>query len=716
MALDFPNSPTTNDLFTSGGKTWEYDGTAWTIKAATTSIATGSITYDKLAADAVTTVKIADGAITAAKIADGTVVAAEIASSAITTVKINDAAVTTAKINDAAVTTAKVNDSAVTTAKINDAAVTQAKLGTTLSAVTVTTAANRDTAVTSPFTGQLVFLTDTKKIQVWDGTAWLNITMAPPETPTSLSAIESNTSVAISFTAGAANGSPITNYKYALSTDGGSTYGSFIALNPADFTTPITVSGLSMNTTYHVKLKAVNDLGDSVASSAVTFTTEGVPAAPTSLSASNETGDSVAIAFTAGAANGASISNYKYAVSTDNVTYSAFAALSPADFTTPVTVSGLTSGTLQYIKLKAVNSNGDSAASAAVSFTTLDTPSAPTSLSASPGLTSVDISFTPGGQGGSAITNYQYALSTDSGSTYGSFTALATPDATSPITITGLTANTAYYVKLKAVNSAGAGTESSALSFTTLVNLTVDYLVVAGAGGGSSGGGGAGGLRSTVTITGGGGSLETALTLLSATNYTLTVGAGGATGTSGYNSVFDTITSVGGGRGGVANGGGFNGGSGGGGGAWDSGTSAFGYGTANQGYNGGNNGGNTSNPYPSGGGGGAGGGGGSAGGAGGAGVSISITGSSVSYASGGYGSAFYPQESVGGGGASNSGKGGDGGGSWGNGGNGGSGVVILRYPNTRTITLGAGLTGTTATVSSNKVTTITAGTGNVSWA
>jgi hypothetical protein len=40
---------------------------------------------------------------------------------------------------------------------------------------------------------------------------------------------------------------------------------------------------------------------------------------------------------------------------------------------------------------------------------------------------------------------------------------------------------------------------------------------------------------------------------------------------------------------------------------------------------------------------------------------------------------------------------------------------VLRYPSTYTITLGAGLTGSTATVSSNKVTTITQGTGNVSW-
>jgi hypothetical protein len=40
----------------------------------------------------------------------------------------------------------------------------------------------------------------------------------------------------------------------------------------------------------------------------------------------------------------------------------------------------------------------------------------------------------------------------------------------------------------------------------------------------------------------------------------------------------------------------------------------------------------------------------------------------------------------------------------------------LRYPSVLTITIGAGLTGTTTTVGTDKVTTITAGTGNVSWA
>jgi hypothetical protein len=39
----------------------------------------------------------------------------------------------------------------------------------------------------------------------------------------------------------------------------------------------------------------------------------------------------------------------------------------------------------------------------------------------------------------------------------------------------------------------------------------------------------------------------------------------------------------------------------------------------------------------------------------------------------------------------------------------------LRYSTDYTITIGAGLTGSTTTVGSNKVTTITAGTGSVQW-
>jgi len=539
---------------------------------------------------------------------------------------------------------------------VKDGSVTQAKLAAFLSAVTVTTTANRSSAVPSPFTGQLVFLTDTKKVQVWDGSLWLNITLAPPEPPTSLSATAlSGTSVSVAFTAGADNGSVLANYKYALSTNGGSSYGAFTALDPADATSPITISGLTMGTTYHVKLKAVNGMGDSVESSAT-------------------------------------------------------------------------------------------------SVATLSTPDAPTNLSASAGATIVTISFTAGANGGSAITNYQYALSTNGGSTYGSFTALNPADATSPITITGLTAATAYYAKLKAVNNDGAGAESSAVSFTTLAStFATHYLVVAGGGGGAGihgAGGGAGGLRSTVTATGGGGSLESALSLAISTNYTVTVGGGGAgrttseytDGESGQNSVFATITSIGGGGGAFSNGNvgrnGLTGGSGGGGSEATNGSG--GSGTPNQGYSGGNGSGESGQQEVSGGGGGGAGGNGgtgnpNTGGNGGSGVASTITGSSVIYAGGGGGRGNVTAGAAGSGGggkgednnsasvAGTANTGGGGGGGHGTGvatggKNGGSGVVILRYPSGYVITIGSGLTAdATGTDGAYSYKRITAGSGNVSW-
>jgi hypothetical protein len=66
----------------------------------------------------------------------------------------------------------------------------------------------------------------------------------------------------------------------------------------------------------------------------------------------------------------------------------------------------------------------------------------------------------------------------------------------------------------------------------------------------------------------------------------------------------------------------------------------------------------------------------------------------------------------------NTGSGGGGGGQdGGQGGNGGRGVVILKYVDTLTVTIGAGLTGTESAASGGfKRATITAGSGNVSWA
>lgn len=261
---------------------------------------------------------------------------------------------------------------------------------------------------------------------------------------------------------------------------------------------------------------------------------------------------------------------------------------------------------------------------------------------------------------------------------------------------------------------------------------TVDYLVVAGGGGGGGGiggGGGGGGFRESYSAPVSGPYTASPLATptgitISATTYPITVGAGGTAGPApsntnagpGGNSVFSTITSTGGGRGGYYNVPGansppfFTGGSGGG---------AGGNGSAGQpGIGGAGNtppvsppqgmaGGNAilCNPWASGGGGGA----TVAGtngnptqsGPGGAGATTSISGSPTTYSGGGGGGgtnyggpgaggtggsggagAGGPSGGAGSAGTTNTGGGGGGGGQGPvqySGAAGGSGIVIIRY-------------------------------------
>jgi hypothetical protein len=287
------------------------------------------------------------------------------------------------------------------------------------------------------------------------------------------------------------------------------------------------------------------------------------------------------------------------------------------------------------------------------------------------------------------------------------------------------------------------------------ISLSVQYLVIGGGGGGGGhGGGGAGGFRTGY------------LTSLNVgTNYTVTVGAGGAGATSrnvrganGNNSVFSAITSAAGGGGGSPGSStlalGLAGGSGGGGANFGGGASG---GTGNIPFvvpPQGTNGGAGAEAYAGGGGGGAGnagqagqgntipgnGGqgaassisgntvvycGGGGGGGGGGGTSIGSGGSfpsTVGGSKGGAGDGSYQSGVAGGAGTTNTGGGGGGGGraSAGDsnsvGGNGGSGIIILKYPDIYSLSNpGGGLSFSTTSSNEYSITTFTSGTGNIQW-
>jgi hypothetical protein len=591
----------------------------------------------------------------------------------------------------------------------------------------------------SPVTGAIRLNTDQGTLEFWTGTSWGAIATFP-QPPRNLVATDVGTSRAynnagasVAFDLPTGNGgSTITSYKITSNPGGYYATGS---------SSPIVVSGLQASTSYTFSGIAINSIGnsaDSTSTSSITATT--VPqqvtiGTATNVGSSRPYNDAAAtVTFTPGATGGKSVT---YTATSTPGSYTATGS-------SPITVTGLQSNTAYTFTVTPSNANGSGTVSSATSSITATTvPQAPTIGTATDTTTggTVSLTFTAGATGGSSITNYKY--STD-GTNY---TAFSPAQTTSPLTISGLTNGTAYTIRLKAVNSNGDSSATSASNsvtptvfaatggtivtsggykyhtftsngtFAVTGSKSMEWLVIAGGGGGAGarasqpdpefygagGGGGAGGvIQSSGTIT--------------AASYSIVVGSGG-NGSSSYNmssggspSSFSSTSCIGGGGNGE-DAFGQDGGSGGGGyGRFLYSSSegipltAYGYrggfGTSGQGNNGGsggNSGTGGSRSFVSGGGGGGKGGvgGNGSGGTGGTGgsatssystwASATSTGSGGSYAGGGGGGGRSSGGSGGGGGAGNasasasSNTGSGGGGSSSTGGNGGSGVVIIRY-------------------------------------
>jgi hypothetical protein len=282
-----------------------------------------------------------------------------------------------------------------------------------------------------------------------------------PGAPTSLVATPGNGEAIISFTAPSDGGSPITNYEYWITDANG---GGFTAFSPAVTTSPVIITELTNGQTLHIRLRAVNAIGPGAQSEIVTVTPARAPDAPTGVSAVAGNAQAT-VSFTPPVNNGgATITGYTVTSNPGGFTATGSAS--------PLTVTGLENGTPYTFRVVATNSVGNSAPSSESSPVTpnlITAPPAPTSLSGVAGNQAIYVLFTQSGNGGSAITNYEY--STDNGSTFRAFSPVQTfsPVAITTLSSDGTTALTngnAYTVKLRAVNSIGASLDSASVSVT----------------------------------------------------------------------------------------------------------------------------------------------------------------------------------------------------------------------------------------------------------
>ncbi|MEI8080270.1 MAG: fibronectin type III domain-containing protein [Actinomycetes bacterium] len=281
----------------------------------------------------------------------------------------------------------------------------------------------------------------------------------------------------VSFTAPASTGgAAITDYEYQIKVDGGS-YGAWTSIGKTS--SPFVIGGLTDFQKYWVQLRAVNTNGGGTASTEAEGTPIAVPseapvwsvASPAPLVPGNKT--LTANFSRPGDSGGEPIVRYEY--TTDNEAHWVDGSVSnpndPGAHQIVITkqstdgTSDLVNGTPYTVKLRAVTYTGSAyingTVSADKSATPATTPSAPTMGTVTHGNVQLSVAFTPGDNGGSAITGYEY--STDNGSTW---LARQTGTTGSPLVITKLSTNgitplsngTTYQIKIRALNAMGTGT------------------------------------------------------------------------------------------------------------------------------------------------------------------------------------------------------------------------------------------------------------------
>ena len=277
--------------------------------------------------------------------------------------------------------------------------------------------------------------------------------LGAPDVPHSLDATPGNRQVMLSWVQ-PPGGAEVTHYEYEQDLSG-------TWISTGGTATSHTVTGLTNGQTYTFRVRAVNSAGASAASTAsASVTPATVPGAPTGLGAT-VSDQRVDLIWTAPASNGGqSITGYEYEQGGSGTW------ISTGGTATGYTVFNLTNGQPYRFRVRAVNSVGAGAASAASpNVTPARAPDAPSGLGATVGDEQVDLIWTaPASNGGAVILRYEYEL--DFSGTWTSTGGTATS-----ATVTGLTNGQSYSFRVRAVNRAGESAASGSQSATPTATL-----------------------------------------------------------------------------------------------------------------------------------------------------------------------------------------------------------------------------------------------------
>lgn len=298
-------------------------------------------------------------------------------------------------------------------------------------------------------------------------------TLASP--PRNVIAIPSGESLIVKWDAPLNNGaSNIINYRVRFRE---SPIANWVERTVKPNLTNYTITGLSERTTYEVQVAAITSIGSGEWSASLNQEALQVPTAPNNLSLSGLV--DMAVSWdTPINDGGAPITRYRIQTATDpgftsNVTITDLIA-------SPSKIIHLGEFATYYARLFAINSVGISAPSNTVTVTTIGRPTAPNGASANAVDDKIEINWSaPSNNGGSPITGYivEYTLienDFDAG--------IKVPVAPTALEYQINSApGVRYYIRIKAVSSAGSGTYTSVLSDTgNLAPQTMPGLTASG--------------------------------------------------------------------------------------------------------------------------------------------------------------------------------------------------------------------------------------------
>lgn len=219
--------------------------------------------------------------------------------------------------------------------------------------------------------------------------------------------------------------------------------------------TTFTNDKLSNNTTYIYRVRAYNSFGDSPYTDELTVTTGETPAAPTDLTFTSVSRNSITISWKD---NAGDESGFRIERKTGSGSYTQIATVGAN--VTSYTNTGLTANNTYHYRVRAYNSVGNSAFSNEITAVATDQPPAPS-----------DLRITAG-SGGSVTLNWKDNAPNETGfrierkTGVGEYTQIASVGANvTTYTNTGLVANALYHYRVRAYNGAGNSPYSNEASF-----------------------------------------------------------------------------------------------------------------------------------------------------------------------------------------------------------------------------------------------------------